>query len=167
MIGVKLKRRSNLCCTWESAEVQEQLTLANHTVPANTAALNDPDVQTIYEVARFGESLHQGTPMANHSYGGCQWGPVGEATVGNLEWSSNPAGGDEYRPGSNRSLYCSTVTIPATGTAPPAHHWHFWVDEGIHPAILGDLWLIIDQLNSTQILAGLINRWRSVTSRHR
>jgi arabinogalactan oligomer / maltooligosaccharide transport system substrate-binding protein len=63
-----------------SAEVQEQLTVANHTVPANTAALNDPDVQAIYEVARFGDSLHLGTPMANHSYGGCQWQPVGDAT---------------------------------------------------------------------------------------
>jgi hypothetical protein len=63
-----------------SAEVQVQLTLANQTVPANTAALNDPDVQAIYEVARFGESMHLGTPMANHPYGYCQWGAVGEAT---------------------------------------------------------------------------------------
>jgi arabinogalactan oligomer/maltooligosaccharide transport system substrate-binding protein len=63
-----------------SAEVQEQLSLANQTVPANTAALNDPDVQAIYEVARFGESMHLGTPMANHPYGYCQWGAVGEAT---------------------------------------------------------------------------------------
>lgn len=63
-----------------SAEVQEQLTLANHTVPANTPALNDPDVQAIYEVARFGESLLLGTSMANHIYSGCQWGPVGDAT---------------------------------------------------------------------------------------
>jgi arabinogalactan oligomer/maltooligosaccharide transport system substrate-binding protein len=63
-----------------SFEVQKQLTMANQTIPANTAALNDPDVQAIKEVAGFGASLHLGTPMANHIYSDCQWGPVGEAT---------------------------------------------------------------------------------------
>jgi arabinogalactan oligomer/maltooligosaccharide transport system substrate-binding protein len=63
-----------------SFDIQKQLTLVNKTIPANTAALNDPDVQVIKEVAGFGASLHLGTPMANHIYAGCQWGPVGDAT---------------------------------------------------------------------------------------
>ncbi len=64
-----------------SFEVQIQLTLANKTIPANTAALIDPDVQAIYEVARFGDSFHRGTPMATTYYAACQWGPVGDATM--------------------------------------------------------------------------------------
>ena len=73
-----------------SFEVQKQLTLANSTVPANTAALTDPDVQAIKEVAGFGASLHFGTPMANHIYAGCQWGPVGEATFAIWSGSQTP-----------------------------------------------------------------------------
>lgn len=64
-----------------SAEVQARLALANGTIPANTAALNDPDVQAVYDVAHFGESVHLGTPMGNHVYTNCQWGPVGDATT--------------------------------------------------------------------------------------
>ena len=64
-----------------SAEVQVRLALANRTIPANTAALHDPDVQALYEVAQFGAALNLGIPMANHVYGVCQWGPVGDATL--------------------------------------------------------------------------------------
>ncbi len=64
-----------------SAEVQKRLSLVNKTIPANTAALNDPEVQALYSVAGFGESLNRGTPMANHPFADCQWGPVGDATT--------------------------------------------------------------------------------------
>lgn len=64
-----------------SMEVQKRVTLASHAIPANTAALNDPDVQALHAVAAFGASLHLGTPMANFPYAGCQWGPVGDATT--------------------------------------------------------------------------------------
>lgn len=63
-----------------SAEVQKRLALVNHTIPANTAALNDPDVQAIYDIAQFGAAFAQGIPMGNHIYSICQWVPVGEAT---------------------------------------------------------------------------------------
>lgn len=64
-----------------SAGVQKRLTLVNGTVPANTAALNDPDVQALYNIAQFGASLNRGTPMATTPYSGAQWGPVGDATT--------------------------------------------------------------------------------------
>jgi arabinogalactan oligomer/maltooligosaccharide transport system substrate-binding protein len=64
-----------------SADVQVRLALANRTIPANTAALHDPDVQALYEVAQFGASLSPGVAMPNHVYGDCPWGPVGDATL--------------------------------------------------------------------------------------
>jgi arabinogalactan oligomer/maltooligosaccharide transport system substrate-binding protein len=64
-----------------SAPVQVRLALANRTIPANTAALHDPDVQALYEVAQFGAALNLGTAMGNHIYVQCQWGLVGEATM--------------------------------------------------------------------------------------
>jgi arabinogalactan oligomer/maltooligosaccharide transport system substrate-binding protein len=63
------------------ADVQKRLTLANGSVPANTVALNDPEVQVVYTIKQFGASLNRGTPMGNHPYAGCQWGPVGDATT--------------------------------------------------------------------------------------
>jgi arabinogalactan oligomer/maltooligosaccharide transport system substrate-binding protein len=64
-----------------SAAVQKRLALAVHLVPANTAALHDPEVQALETIAGFGESLNRGTPMGNHPYTGCQWDPVGNATT--------------------------------------------------------------------------------------
>ncbi len=64
-----------------SAESQIRLTLANFTIPANSTALNDPDVQALYEVAQFGAALNLGTPMGNNIYIPCQWDPVGVATT--------------------------------------------------------------------------------------
>lgn len=64
-----------------SASVQKRLALALQMIPANTAALHDPEVQTVKTIAGFGESLNRGSPMGNHPYAGCQWGPVGDATT--------------------------------------------------------------------------------------
>ncbi len=66
---------------FSSFEIQRRLTLANKTIPANTEALNDPEVQALHTVAGFGESLNLGTPMPNHPYIDCQWNPVGDATT--------------------------------------------------------------------------------------
>ncbi len=73
-----------------SAEVQKKLALTNKTVPANTKALHDPEVQALYTVAKFGESLNRGTPMPNHPYIDCQWGPVGDATTAIWNGSQTP-----------------------------------------------------------------------------
>ncbi len=64
-----------------SAEVQKQLSLVNKTIPANTEALNDSEVQALETVAGFGASLNRGTPMPNHPFIDCQWNPVGVATT--------------------------------------------------------------------------------------
>ena len=73
-----------------STEIQKRLTLANKTTPANTAALNDSEVQAIYEVSHFGAALNLGTPMGNHIYVPCQWGPVAEATMAIWEGRQAP-----------------------------------------------------------------------------
>ena len=64
-----------------SAEVQTQLALANKTIPANTAALNNPEVAALYTVAEFGKSLNLGIPMSSSPYASAQWSPVGDATT--------------------------------------------------------------------------------------
>lgn len=73
-----------------SAEVQVRLTLANGTIPANTAALHDPEVQAVYEIAQFGEAVSVGVPMGNHVYTDCQWGPVGDAILAIWEGRATP-----------------------------------------------------------------------------
>lgn len=73
-----------------SAEVQKKLTLANKTIPANTAALKDPEVQALVTVAGFGASLNLGVPMANTPYAMAQWGPVGDATMAIWTGSQTP-----------------------------------------------------------------------------
>ena len=64
-----------------SADVQKQLALTNKTIPAQTAALADPDVAALATLAGFGNALNVGVPMANTPFASAQWGPVGDATV--------------------------------------------------------------------------------------
>ena len=68
-----------------NAENEVSVALANKTIPANTAALNDPQIQALATIKGFGASLNLGVPMANTPYAGAQWGPVGDAT--NAIWS--------------------------------------------------------------------------------
>ncbi|MCB0109367.1 MAG: extracellular solute-binding protein, partial [Caldilineaceae bacterium] len=64
-----------------SAEVQAKLAVANKTIPAATAALQDPEVQGLATISGFGASLNLGIPMANTPYASAQWGPIGDATA--------------------------------------------------------------------------------------
>jgi len=64
-----------------NAENQTTMALANKTIPANTAALNNAEVQALESIAGFGASLNLGIPMANTPFAGAQWGPVGDATT--------------------------------------------------------------------------------------
>ncbi len=57
-----------------------QLTLANKTIPANTAALNDPQIHALQVIRGFGASAHIGIPIPNTPYADAQWVPVGDAT---------------------------------------------------------------------------------------
>lgn len=66
---------------YTSAEVQAKLALTNKTIPAQTAALADPEVAALATLAGFGNALNVGVPMANTPFAGAQWGPVGDATV--------------------------------------------------------------------------------------
>lgn len=73
-----------------SYEMQKYMSLANKTIPANTEALNDPEVQALTTVAGFGLALNQGTPMSNSPYADAQWGPVGDAVVAIWNGSQTP-----------------------------------------------------------------------------
>ncbi len=68
-----------------NAENSKTIALANKTIPANTAALLDADVQAMATVAGFGAALNLGVPMANTPFAGAQWGPVGDMT--NAIWT--------------------------------------------------------------------------------
>ncbi|MEJ2211674.1 MAG: extracellular solute-binding protein [Anaerolineae bacterium] len=64
-----------------SGPVQAKIAAANKTIPAPTAALEDPAVQALPTLKGFGASLNLGVPMANTPYANAQWGPVGDATT--------------------------------------------------------------------------------------
>jgi arabinogalactan oligomer/maltooligosaccharide transport system substrate-binding protein len=69
---------------------ETQVALANKTIPANSAALNDPQIQALYAVKQFGASANLGVPMANTPYADAQWGPVGDATQAIWNGSQTP-----------------------------------------------------------------------------
>ena len=69
---------------------QTQVALTNKTIPANTAALNDPQIQALYTIKEFGASANLGIPMANTPYADAQWGPVGDATQAIWNGSQTP-----------------------------------------------------------------------------
>jgi arabinogalactan oligomer/maltooligosaccharide transport system substrate-binding protein len=64
-----------------SPESQAKLALANKTIPAQTAALQNPEVAALATLGGFGASLNLGVPMANTPFASAQWGPVGDATT--------------------------------------------------------------------------------------
>ncbi len=74
-----------------SAEVQAKLAIANKTIPAATAALQDPEVQSLASISGFGASLNLGIPMANTPFASAQWGPIGDATAAIWNGAQTPA----------------------------------------------------------------------------
>ncbi|MBN1177789.1 MAG: extracellular solute-binding protein, partial [Anaerolineae bacterium] len=66
---------------WTSQEVVTARVLQTKEIPANAAALADPEVQALYTVSGFGASLERGIPMANTPFMDALWGPVGDATT--------------------------------------------------------------------------------------
>lgn len=62
-----------------SAAVQTKIVLANKTIPAPSAALQDPDVAKLTAVVGFGSAVANGIPMSPSPFSGAQWGPVGDA----------------------------------------------------------------------------------------
>jgi arabinogalactan oligomer/maltooligosaccharide transport system substrate-binding protein len=73
-----------------SADVQARLALVNGSVPANTEALNNPDVAATLSSAAFGAALAQGIAMPNTPYIDAQWGPVGAATAAFISGAQTP-----------------------------------------------------------------------------
>jgi arabinogalactan oligomer/maltooligosaccharide transport system substrate-binding protein len=73
-----------------SAEAQTPIALANKTIPANTEALNNPEVAALYAVTEFGKSIALGVPMSSSPYASAQWGPVGEATTAIWSGAQSP-----------------------------------------------------------------------------
>ncbi|NNJ12021.1 extracellular solute-binding protein [Chloroflexales bacterium ZM16-3] len=73
-----------------SAEVQKKIALVNKTIPAATAAVQDPEIQALSTLAGFGSALNSGVPMANTPYASAQWTPVGDASVAIWNGSQPP-----------------------------------------------------------------------------
>ena len=74
-----------------SAEVQKKIALVNKTIPAATAALNDPEVAQLTAVVGFGASLNLGVPMSPSPFSSAQWGPVGDASAAIWTGAAEPA----------------------------------------------------------------------------
>ncbi len=66
---------------WTSTDTMLARVLQTKEIPANAAALADPEVQAMYTVGGFGASLERGIPMANTPFMDALWGPVGDATT--------------------------------------------------------------------------------------
>ncbi|HLF74073.1 MAG TPA: extracellular solute-binding protein [Anaerolineales bacterium] len=75
---------------YTSPEVQAKLALVNKTIPAQTAALADPEVAALPSLAGFGTALNLGVPMANTPFADAQWGPVGDAVGAIWNGSQTP-----------------------------------------------------------------------------
>lgn len=75
---------------YTNAATQKTLALANKTIPAQTAALKDPEVQALYTVKQFGAAAEVGVPMANTPYADAQWTPVGDAVQAIWTGSQTP-----------------------------------------------------------------------------
>jgi arabinogalactan oligomer/maltooligosaccharide transport system substrate-binding protein len=75
---------------YTSADVQKKLALTNKTIPAQTVALQDPEVQALPAIAGFGAALNLGVPMANTPFANAQWGPVGDAVGAVWNGSQTP-----------------------------------------------------------------------------
>jgi arabinogalactan oligomer / maltooligosaccharide transport system substrate-binding protein len=76
---------------FDSADVQTKLSVANGTVPANTAALTSPEVSKNPDVAGFGAQFKLGVPQPNTPYMSQLWGPVGQATIAIYTGKQSPA----------------------------------------------------------------------------
>ncbi len=75
-----------------NAANSKTLALANKTIPANTAALNDSAlVQAMPFIVSFGAAAHSGAPMSSSRYAYCQWGPIGDAEAAIWNGSLTPA----------------------------------------------------------------------------
>ena len=73
-----------------SADVQKGLALINKTIPAQTAALADPEVAADPVISGFGATLNIGVPMSNSPYASCQWTPVGDASLAVWQGKQTP-----------------------------------------------------------------------------
>jgi arabinogalactan oligomer/maltooligosaccharide transport system substrate-binding protein len=76
---------------FSNAANQKATNLVNKTIPANTEAFNDPEIQAMVTIAGFGTNANLGIPMANTPFAGAQWGPVGDATGAIWNGSQTPA----------------------------------------------------------------------------
>lgn len=66
---------------YTSADVQKKLALVNKTIPAQTAALKDPDVAKLASIVGFGAAANVGVPMSPSPFSSAQWDPVGKAST--------------------------------------------------------------------------------------
>ncbi len=62
-----------------SAAVQIKIASVNKTIPAASAALQDPALAALPAVAGFGKAVADGVPMSPSPFASAQWGPVGDA----------------------------------------------------------------------------------------
>lgn len=72
---------------YTNAANETTVALTNKTIPANTAALKDPQIQALATIKGFGASANLGIPMANTPYASAQWTPVADAT--NAIWNGS------------------------------------------------------------------------------
>jgi len=76
---------------FDSAPIQEALSVSNSTVPAVTAALKASDVAQNTDVVGFGKQFALGVPQPNTPYMNALWGPVGQAEIAIFAGKQSPS----------------------------------------------------------------------------
>jgi arabinogalactan oligomer/maltooligosaccharide transport system substrate-binding protein len=74
-----------------SAEVQARLAVRFGTIPANTRALEMPEVEALYSVEAFGRAIANGIPLGNSPYVEVQWDPIAAMTRDIVSGQRSPA----------------------------------------------------------------------------
>jgi len=72
-------------------EASKKIALVNKTIPANTDALKDAEVQKLAAVVGFGTALNLGVLMSPSPYSSAQWDPVGKASQAIWQGAATPA----------------------------------------------------------------------------
>jgi len=104
---------------FDSAAVQEKLSVANSSIPAASAALAAADVAKNPDVIGFAKQFALGEPQPNFPYMNALWGPTGQAEIAIFAGKQSPADALNAAAAAARKAIAS-MTLPTPAVAAPA-----------------------------------------------
>ena len=104
---------------FDSAAIQEKLSVAASSVPAATAALQSADVAKNPDVIAFAKQFALGEPQPNFPYMNALWGPTGQAEIAIFAGKQSPADALKAAAAAARTAI-KGMTLPTPAVAAPA-----------------------------------------------